>query len=354
MARVGRVGSGAPPMGGRLAAGRHGHGDGAVAVGAVDLGARGGEDGEGGVSRMAVRVVDASGDQPVDATDAAEERRVGGGRSVVGDGQRRGRQRVVTARRHAPVGVVEQVCLRGELDVAGGQQHPGVGADTVDDAQDQRPVVDLAAAVPERPARRRAEHLDGEVAEHGAGGCDHLPHGDVVGDGRSLEAVDRRGRLRHGWPPHRADVGDVEHVADPADVVEVAVRGDDHVEMDVAVACEPPGGGVVLAGVDQQPGLWAADQERVPLPDVDGGDLQRRRGQQPAGEGPHGQPAAGDDGDRDAQPGGAGAGPGRGPQPGGDDRHHGCGDVGAGGTAPAGDGLGDVEDPGGGRPTDRE
>jgi hypothetical protein len=237
----------------------------------VDERTDGGERREGVRVRVPVGVVRADRDQRHPWCGARQEGRITGPRTVVRDGQQPGPERVVPAGRDARVRGGEQVGLRGQLRVAGEQGH-GV-ADRR--PQDERSLVHLAAGVPVGAPGRWSEHLEVQVTDrggHGAvAGADDLAYGGAGLRGRSLDRADQRGGLGRRRPPQGRDLRPLQHRRRAAGVVGVPVGHHDQVEVGVPVAHQPPRGHVPVPGVDQHPGSWAAQQERVTLPDVDRG-----------------------------------------------------------------------------------
>ncbi len=281
----------------RLGLRRHLDGDRALLVGPVDAGAGRRERIQRRRVGVAVVVVRPDGDQTDGRADVSEEVGVGGGRAVVRDREETGAQRVGPTGRHPDRCQVEQVAVRGGLAVAGQQRAPPRPAR----AHHQRRLVEFAARVPVGTAGWRTEHLEVEVADAGPGGCGDLPHGGAGRCGRRVEAVDGGDRRRRGRSPDRRDVRPLEDGDGTADVVEVAVGDHHEVEPHVAVPCEPTGGGGTLPGVDQHPRAGCAQQERIPLPDVDRGDREGRGRCQPADDRRHRCRHAGDRSDGGGQ-----------------------------------------------------
>jgi hypothetical protein len=111
--------------------------DGALEVGPAHLDPQLVQHGEDVGMRVSVAVVRADPDQADLGPDGAQERRVGGGRSVVRDRQHLGLEEIGPSQ---PVPQREQVLLGRRFRVAG-EQHPAVGPGH---EHDQRRVVEFA------------------------------------------------------------------------------------------------------------------------------------------------------------------------------------------------------------------
>lgn len=126
------------------------------------------------------------------------------------------------------------------------------------------------------------QHLDDEVAHDG--GLTPLRrshrHHPRVGFGQHLfDRIQFVGQ----WPvPHGCDPHASEHLGDPADMIEMWVGDNHEIEVPPAVRTEPPRGGFVTSGIDEDPCPGRLDQERVTLADVD-----RRDAELPSGQRPH-------------------------------------------------------------------
>ena len=200
---------------------RHGggyrHADGAVEVGAVDVGAERLEGGERAPTGMPMGVAGTNPDHRSTRPDRREERRVGGRRPVMGHGDHLGRQH------RRPGG--DEVRLSREFDVAGGQH----AAALVVDAQHVRRLVELRASPPVGTAWRRMDDLDDDVAyDHPVTRC-RCPNGDVA----QVRHLDDLCRLRqavwHRVEPHHSDRRTTQDIRDATDVIQVGMGTDDQV-----------------------------------------------------------------------------------------------------------------------------
>ena len=181
------------PHGG-LPPGRHRHRDISLQIGASHLDVQPVEVRQDVRVRMAVPVVGADPDHADLGTDRLQERRFGGGRTVVRDREQlRLQPRCVAG---------QQIPLSGGLHVTGGQD-PLVAEV---EAQDVGAVVELAALVPVRTPRGRMQHLHPQVADRDLVAGDRGPHGDVAvgGDLVHLRGFRQVGRQRRR--PHHAHV----------------------------------------------------------------------------------------------------------------------------------------------------
>jgi hypothetical protein len=108
--------------------------------------------------RVSVPVVDTGADQRDLRADRSEERRVGGRRAVVRDGEELHLEQL---RPSQTLGQLEQVRLCGRLDVTGEERTSALprGED------DEGAVVELAAGPAVGAPRRRREHLEVEVPD---------------------------------------------------------------------------------------------------------------------------------------------------------------------------------------------
>jgi hypothetical protein len=160
--------------------------------------------------RVTVTVVAAHADQRDERPARLQERGVAGGAAVVRDGEQ-------LDGRVLPGG--HQVGLRLALRVAGEQRAPTGGGDP----QDRRALVQLAPRVAVRAARRRAEHVDREVAEDHPVARRHIADRDP--SCRRLRQQLRRFRQlrRQRAVPHHADVESPQDLRGAAHVVAMAV-----------------------------------------------------------------------------------------------------------------------------------
>ncbi len=192
-----------------------------------------------------------------------------------------------------------------------------------------------------------------QVTDHGAITDAWDAHRDVTSV-RDLEhLLQLRDVGRHRVEPHGVDPHRAKHVGHPADVVEVGVGHDDHVELASPVRPKPAGSRVILAGIDQDASGWGLDQERIALAHVDGGDREVGRRQSAHHEGKSGGNQAGDrDGHR--EPRGPGPSGGEHPQTASQECHNGGRTCELGGTTHAGEGVRGPQHNPGGQPGDRE
>jgi hypothetical protein len=264
MRRAYRAGAG-PPVGRGPGAGGDLDAEGALEVGATDLGAELLEHREHVGVGVPVAVVCTDADHRDRRVSRPEERRVRGRSAVVRDGE----EVDVELR-----GVAQQVGLRGALRVTGEQDPTVVGRRG---AHDDRRLVQLAALVPVRTPRRWTEHLQRQRADrHPIARHDVADrHAPLMGDRQELGRLGQLGR--DGPVPDRPHLEPPEHLRSTPDVVEVAVADDEQVERAPTVLPQPAGRGPVLTRIDQHARTGRLEQEGVTLPDVDGGQRQRRR-----------------------------------------------------------------------------
>lgn len=219
-------------------------GHGAAEIGAVDPGAQRLQRRQGVGVGVPVLVVGADADQGHLGAHRRQERGLGRAGTVVGHGQHLGRQPL------GPIG--QQVGLRLASDVAR-EQHPGAA---VEHPQHQRGLVALAAGEPVGPAGRGMQHLDGQVTEVDPRALDRGPHGHPASR-RCCSQLAAGGRLGGQRPhPQRPHTHPPQHLGDPADVVEIRVGDHHQIEVAAAMPTQPPRGGPVGAGIDQDPGPW--------------------------------------------------------------------------------------------------
>jgi hypothetical protein len=230
--------------------------------------------------RVPVPVASADADHGGVRRYRGQERRVGGGRTVVGHHQHVGGE---------PVGHAgEQIGLGGALDVTGDQQHRV----PVGDPHHVGRLVELAARETVGPSRRRMQHLKVQVPEPQRVARTRGVHRHAA-VGRDLPQRGEFGQLRRdvGVGPHRGDPQPSQHRGHPADVIEVGVADHREIEPSTPVRAQPAGGGVVGTGIDEHAGTRGFDEQRVALPDVDGREREpgRRTAAQQARDGRQGQ-----------------------------------------------------------------
>lgn len=196
--------------------------------------------------------------------DGPEERRVGGGAAVVWHLQQAGAQRG-RCREQARLGLA--------LGVAGEQR----ASRSLVDAQDERHLVHLGVRPREGRPAVRSEDVHRQAAHRGPLARHRLVDDDTSCP-REGPQVDGGVVLVDRPQPQGPDPHPVEDGGQATDVVGVRVAEDDEVQPPDPPSTEPAGDLVLVRpAVDQDACPAALDQQRVALPNVDGGDGQRRR-----------------------------------------------------------------------------
>lgn len=206
---------------------------------------------------MPVRVLGPDADEGHRRIDRREERRLGGPGAVVRHGEHVGAQLVRT--------LGQQAGLRLALDVPG-QEH---ARPPMVHPQHQGGLVALARRVPVRPTGRGMQDLDGQVTDADGRALHRGPHGRAASRRRRPQLDRSRGLRWQRHQPHGPHTHPPDHLGGPAEMIEVGVGHHQGIEVTSAVLAQPPRGGAVGTGVDQDPGPGRLDQERVALADVD-------------------------------------------------------------------------------------
>lgn len=145
------------------------------------------------------------------------------------------------------------------------------------DPEDEGVLVQGTASEPVGVAWRGMEHFDPQITDRRNLSGGRGPHRDGPVGRERQQLVRMRQFGGQGRHPQHVDVEGFEDGGHTADMVEVGVAHHREVEVAAAVAPQPAGGGFVLPGIDQDAGTGRFDQERVALPDVDGGHGETRR-----------------------------------------------------------------------------